>query len=51
LGPGVRTNILAQYRPCWHASKYKDINEPLSISDHQKVVDYAKKIGMKNLVE
>ena len=51
LGPGVRTNILAQYRPCWHASKYKDINEPLSISDHQKVVDYAKKIGMSNLVE
>lgn len=50
LGPGVRANLLAQYRPCWHADKYKDIDEPLSMSDYETVHSYAKKIGLNNLV-
>ncbi len=50
LGLGVRTNILAQYRPCWHADEHKDIDEPLSMSDYELVHSYALKIGLNNLV-
>jgi putative pyruvate formate lyase activating enzyme len=50
LGSGVLVNILAQYRPCHNAHEYPDINRPLSLSEHEEVVEYARKIGLKNLV-
>ncbi len=50
LGPGTRTNILAQYRPCWNAGKHRDIDTPLSFSDHEEAVSYAKSAGLENLV-
>ena len=50
LGAGVRTNILAQYRPCWKAWDYKDIDEPLSSSEYDKALTYAKSVGLTNIV-
>jgi putative pyruvate formate lyase activating enzyme len=50
LGPGVRTNILPQYRPCWKAHEYKEISEPLSRRDYESALSYAKSLGLENLV-
>ena len=50
LGPHVLVNILAQYRPCYRASQHSDIDRPLTTSEHQEVVSYAKKIGLKNMI-
>jgi len=50
LGENVRINILEQYYPTWQAYKFPEINRRLTIKEYQEVVDYAKKIGLKNLV-
>jgi len=50
LGPDTRVNILAQYRPCWRAEAYPEIARPLSRKEYEKVVRYAKDIGLTNLV-
>lgn len=49
LGSHVIVNILAQYRPCYKAFEYSDIDRPLSLSEYEEVVAYAKGIGLKNL--
>lgn len=49
LGPDTMVNILAQYRPCHKAFEHSDIDRPLTLSEHEEVVAYAKKIGLKNL--
>ncbi len=46
----TRVNILPQYRPCWKAWDYPGIDRPLSSDEYEEVVNYAKKIGLKNLV-
>jgi putative pyruvate formate lyase activating enzyme len=51
LGEWTRVNILSQYRPCWKAFEYEGINRPLSYKEWKSVVEYAREIGMKNLVE
>jgi len=51
LGEWTRVNILSQYRPCWKAFEFEEISRPLSYREWLSVVEYAKKIGLKNLVE
>jgi putative pyruvate formate lyase activating enzyme len=50
IGPDVRMNILAQYRPCWRAGEFGGLEEPLAHEDYSRVVAFARKIGMQNLV-
>jgi putative pyruvate formate lyase activating enzyme len=51
LGEWTRVNVLAQYRPCFMASQYLGINRRLTEGEHKEAVDYAKEIGLKNLVK
>lgn len=39
-------NIMDQYRPAYHASRYKELKYPLYVYDYQKVVEYAKNLGL-----
>ncbi len=50
LGEYTRINILSQYRPCWKAFEYREIARPLRYEEWANVVEYAKKIGLKNLI-
>ena len=44
--PEVAVNIMAQYRPEYHASEYKDINQPLSRGEYEEVVQYAQALSL-----
>jgi putative pyruvate formate lyase activating enzyme len=44
--PNSVVNIMAQYRPEYHAFDYKDISEHVSIEDVMEVRDYADDLGL-----
>jgi len=50
LGADVRINILFQYRPCYQAWKYPEINRTLYKKEYEEIIKYAKDIGLKNLI-
>ena len=39
-------NIMAQYRPCYRAHQYEEIDRPLSIREYREVLEYARKLGL-----
>ncbi len=49
-GPETRLNILAQYRPCWMAAKFREIGRPLTEEEHREVEAYAARLGLRNIV-
>lgn len=49
LGPETRVNIMAQYHPWWKAMEYREISRPLTTEEYKEVVEYAEKLGLKNL--
>ena len=44
--PEIAANIMAQYRPEYHASEYRDINQPLSHGDYEELLQYAETLGL-----
>lgn len=50
LGESPRVNIMEQYYPVWQAEKFPEIDRRLTSKEFGDVVDYAKKIGLRNLV-
>ncbi|MEM0465349.1 MAG: radical SAM protein [Candidatus Pacearchaeota archaeon] len=50
LGENIRVNIMNQYRPCFNAYKFPEINRNISYKEFNEVILYAKKIGLKNIV-
>jgi len=44
--PDVVVNILAQYRPEYHAYKLKEITRPISTEEYMQVKDYAIKLNI-----
>lgn len=46
LGDKVVINIMDQYRPCWNANKYPEINKPLRKEEFDLAVNYADKLGL-----
>ncbi|MCD6247087.1 MAG: radical SAM protein [Candidatus Diapherotrites archaeon] len=50
LGSNVRINIMDQYWPAFNAYKFPEMNRRLSHEEFAGVLDYAKEIGLKNLV-
>jgi putative pyruvate formate lyase activating enzyme len=44
--PDIVLNIMAQYRPEYHAYDYKDISMHVSIEDVLEVRDYAEDLGL-----
>ena len=49
LGPMVRTNIMNQYRPCYKAEKYEEINRPISHEEYESALRIAGEVGLRNL--
>lgn len=50
LGPKVLLNIMGQYRPLYHASKYEDISRHLLHSELEEVIQYARELGFKDFI-
>ena len=42
-------NIMDQYRPCWKANQYPEINRPITFEKYQEARKLAKKAGLKRL--
>lgn len=38
-----------QYRPCWHAGQYPEINRPLTNEEYRKAQDAAARLGLTRL--
>ncbi len=49
LGPMVRTNIMNQYRPCYLADKYPEINRRITSEEYEISLEIAKEVGLQNL--
>lgn len=39
-------NIMLQYRPMYKAEKYEELNRPIKVREYNKVVDFAKRLGL-----
>jgi putative pyruvate formate lyase activating enzyme len=50
LGKDVVLNIMAQYRPVFHAAEYADISRFLHNQEYQEAVNYARQLGFTNLI-
>jgi putative pyruvate formate lyase activating enzyme len=44
--PKVTVNIMAQYRPEYHADEYKEIAYPVSREEYQGIKEYAETLGL-----
>lgn len=51
LGRDIRVNIMDQYWPAFNAYKFSEMNRRLSHEEFASVLDYAKEIGLHNLVD
>jgi len=49
LGTMVRTNIMAQYRPCYLADKYPEINRCITSEEYEEALEIAREVGLQNL--
>lgn len=49
LGPMVRTNIMNQYRPCYLADKYPEINRRITSEEYERALEIARDVGLRNL--
>lgn len=50
LGKGVRVNVMDQFYPTHQAYKHPEIDKKLSRLDYVRVLDYARELGLNNLV-
>ena len=46
LGDRVRVNVMAQYRPCYKASQYPEINRPITVEEFERAVEEARRLGL-----
>jgi uncharacterized Fe-S radical SAM superfamily protein PflX len=42
----VAVNIMAQYRPEYHADEYKEITSPISREEYLRVKEYAETLSL-----
>ncbi len=50
LGSMVRVNVMDQYRVCYQADKYDEINRRLTAQEFSKALEIAKEAGLENVI-
>jgi putative pyruvate formate lyase activating enzyme len=50
LGKMVRVNLMDQYRPCYQALEYEEINRRLREEEFQRAVEIANEVGLQNFI-
>jgi putative pyruvate formate lyase activating enzyme len=49
LGDDVYLNIMAQYRPCFKAKNYPELNRRITLEEYEEIVNYAISKDIKNI--
>ena len=49
LGRDIRVNVMDQYRPCYLANRYPEINRPLMVEEYERALAFAREAGLENL--
>jgi len=49
LGPMVRVNVMDQYRVCYNADKYEEINRRITDEEYKRALEIARDVGLQNL--
>ncbi len=49
ISPNTYLNIMDQYRPCYHAHQYPEVNRPLTRQEYKEAVDLALAHGLTRL--
>ena len=49
LGDDVYLNIMAQYKPCFKAKNYPELNRRITLEEYEEIVNYAISKGIKNI--
>jgi len=44
--PGAAVNIMAQYRPAHHAWMFPELRDVVSLGEHRKVLEIARRKGL-----
>lgn len=50
LGPMTRVNIMDQYRACYLADQFEEINRRLTQEEFSKALKIAEEVGLKNVI-
>jgi putative pyruvate formate lyase activating enzyme len=50
LGPMARTNVMAQYRPCYKAYDYPEVNRRLTQEEFSRALGIAEEVGLQNVI-
>ena len=50
LGSMVRVNVMDQYRVCYHADKYEEIDRRLISEEFPRALKIAKEVGLRNVI-
>jgi len=50
LGSMVRVNLMDQYRVCYQADKYEEINRRLTSEEFSRALKIAKEVGLRNVI-
>jgi putative pyruvate formate lyase activating enzyme len=51
LSPATYVNIMEQYHPCGQAGKYPPLDRPLEPGEYERVLDAARRAGLRRLDE
>jgi len=50
LGSMVRVNLMDQYRPCYQADRYEEINRSLTSEEFSRALKIAEEVGLRNVI-
>ncbi|KXB03358.1 hypothetical protein AKJ48_03955, partial [candidate division MSBL1 archaeon SCGC-AAA261O19] len=50
LGSMTRVNLMNQYRVCYRANEYEEINRPITAEEFKKAKEIAQEVGLENVI-
>ena len=50
LGPNTRVNLMDQYRPCYRADEYEEINRRITSDEFSAALKIAEEVGLQNVI-
>jgi len=49
VSPNTYVNLMDQYRPCYRAGDYPELDRPITAAEHQAALEFARKKGLLRL--
>ena len=46
ISPNTYINLMDQYRPCYRASDYPELDRPITVAEYREALDLARKTGL-----